>query len=456
MDAWQCLVEKYNQPVPRYTSYPTVPYWRQPFSADEWMQQLQLKFAATNTTKGISLYIHLPFCESLCTYCGCFKKITRHHSVEPEYLQAIAAEWAMYTEALSEPPVIRELHLGGGTPTFFSPDNLQALMRIIFSKAAKHPQLEMSIEGHPNNTTRQHLQVLFAEGFRRISYGVQDLDEKVQHIINRIQPFEAVKLATDEARLAGFTSVNFDLIYGLPCQTLEGLQQTVNAVLSLRPDRIAFYSYAHVPWTSRGQRLFDEHDLPDADTKMQLYLTGRALLTKAGYTDIGMDHYALPGEALHMAWQQGELHRNFMGYTTQQTDILIGLGASSISDCGNAYAQNDKTMQGYYDSVHAGKLPVDKGFVLSEQDLLCKQHILDITCKGYTFLQTGWHDYYDSWVIPALQPLMSDGLVNLVGYKVQVTDKGRNFLRNIAAAFDLYLAQKSVSTTLKPVFSKAI
>src|SRR5688572_12987732 len=308
------LVRKYNQPVPRYTSYPTVPYWKDRLETEEWTNIFKAKFEELNHIQGISLYIHLPFCESLCTYCGCNKKITTNHSVEEEYLTAIEKEWKLYRKMMRQTPVIRELHLGGGTPTFFSPKNLERLLKTILNGSIIHPQHSFSIEGHPNNTTAAHLKVLYQLGFRRISYGVQDLDPEVQHIINRIQPFENVERATNEARKIGFTSVNFDLIYGLPLQTLHSIERTINEVLTLRPDRIAFYSYAHVPWTSRAQRLFDESHLPSAEEKIQLYMKGKELLMNAGYVDIGMDHFALPEDELYIASTEGRLHRNFMGY----------------------------------------------------------------------------------------------------------------------------------------------
>jgi oxygen-independent coproporphyrinogen-3 oxidase len=248
---------------------------------------------------------------------------------------------------MKQTPVIRELHLGGGTPTFFSPRNLKRLLDIILKGSILHPQKEFSIEGHPNNTTLEHLKTLCSLGFRRISYGVQDNDPEVQRIINRIQPLENVKQATENARAVGFTSVNFDLIYGLPKQTLESIERTINEVIALRPDRIAFYSYAHVPWTSKAQRLFDEADLPSAEEKIQLYLIGKELLMEHGYEDIGMDHFALPHDDLYKAWKNGRLHRNFMGYTTQNTGLLLGLGVSSISDAGTAFAQNEKTLHNY-------------------------------------------------------------------------------------------------------------
>jgi len=295
------LLQKYDVAVPRYTSYPTVPYWKENIDQQQWLSVFEDSFDKANSKDGISLYIHLPFCESLCTYCGCNKKITTNHSVEEDYLATIEKEFLLYLELLKEKPVIREIHLGGGTPTFFSPENLSRLINFIKQYSIIHPRHEFSIEGHPNNTTTKHLEALFELGFRRISYGVQDNDPEVQRIINRIQPLENVKKATDTARETGFESVNFDLIYGLPKQTLQSITKTFEQVLELKPDRIAFYSYAHVPWTSRGQRLFDELDLPSPEEKIQLYLKGKEILMNAGYTDIGMDHFALSTDTLYAA-----------------------------------------------------------------------------------------------------------------------------------------------------------
>ncbi len=302
----QQLVEKYNLPVPRYTSYPTVPVWSESIDLDKWKQQLRHQFHQQNNSKGISLYIHLPFCESLCTYCGCNKKITTNHSVEGEYLDMLEKEFELYLSLFDEKPMIRELHLGGGTPTFFSPANLERLIRFITDRSTVHPNHEFSIEGHPNNTTREHLQTLYTLGFRRISYGVQDNDPEVQRIINRIQLLENVRRVTADAREIGFESVNYDLIYGLPKQSLQSIAKTMEEVIALRPDRIAFYSYAHVPWTSKGQRLFDENDLPTAEEKLQLYLKGKELLTAAGIQTLGwiilhyqQMHFVLHGKHLN-------------------------------------------------------------------------------------------------------------------------------------------------------------
>lgn len=449
------LVLKYNQPVPRYTSYPTVPFWKDSLDAGRWQQLLKEQFAIHNHKDGISLYIHLPFCESLCTYCGCNKKITTNHTVEEEYLLMIEKEFSLYLDLLNEKPVVREIHLGGGTPTFFSPANLARLINFIKDRSVVHSQHEFSIEGHPNNTTREHLQTLYDLGFRRISYGVQDNDPEVQRIINRIQPLENVKRATDNAREIGFESVNFDLIYGLPKQTLESITRTFSQVLELRPDRIAFYSYAHVPWTSRGQRLFDENDLPSPEEKLQLYLKGKQILTNAGYVDIGMDHFALPNDALYKAWQNGTLHRNFMGYTTQHTSILLGLGVSSISDIGIAFAQNKKTLHEYYECISKNEFPVFRGYFLNEEDVAFRKYILNVSCQGQTKFDPSHLETLREIVFPDLKRLEEDNLVDWDEEGLTVTPLGRHFIRNICAAFDLHL-QRNKEMKARPMFSKAI
>ena len=449
------LVNKYNLPVPRYTSYPTVPFWKDEIDVNRWKQLLKKQFAIHNKKEGISLYIHLPFCESLCTYCGCNKKITINHSVEEEYLIMIEKEFSLYLDLLKEKPVIREIHLGGGTPTFFSPANLIRLINFIKHRSIVHPQHEFSIEGHPNNTTREHLQALYDLGFRRISYGVQDNDPEVQRIINRIQPLENVINATNNAREIGFESVNFDLIYGLPKQTLQSITRTFEQVLEIKPDRIAFYSYAHVPWTSRGQRLFDENDLPSPEEKLQLYLKGKEILTNAGYTDIGMDHFALPNDTLYDAWAEGTLHRNFMGYTTQHTSILLGLGVSSISDIGNAFAQNKKTLHDYYASISKNELPVFRGYFLNEEDIAFRKYILNISCGGRTAFNPEHLEILEQYSFPELKKLEEDKLVEWSENILTVTPLGRHFIRNICSAFDLHLIRnKKVNT--RPLFSKAI
>ena len=449
------LLNKYNVPVPRYTSYPTVPFWKDNLDAEQWKQVFSQQFKASNSKEGISLYLHLPFCESLCTYCGCNKKITTNHSVEDEYITAISKEWELYRQLMDEMPVIRELHLGGGTPTFFSPKNLTRLLNIIFENSIIAADHEFSIEGHPNNTTTAHLQALYDLGFRRISYGVQDNDPEVQRIINRIQPVENVQRATDEARAVGFKSVNFDLIYGLPKQTIASLQKTIEQTIAMKPDRIAFYSYAHVPWTSRGQRLFDENDLPSTAEKMQLYQLGKKMLTENGYYDIGMDHFALPNDDLYIACQEGRLHRNFMGYTTQHTKLLLGLGVSSISDAGIAFAQNEKTLHDYYAAIENNTIPVTRGFFLNEEDVAFRHYILDMSCTGKTIFKDEHLPLLREFSFPELEKLTADKLVEWDETGATVTALGRNFIRNICKAFDLHLLRNQKENAA-PRFSKAI
>lgn len=449
------LLKKYNVPVPRYTSYPTVPFWNDEIDVDHWKQVFKEQFLAYNHREGISIYIHLPFCESLCTYCGCNKKITTNHNVELEYVDAVIAEWKLYRQLMAEPPIIREIHLGGGTPTFFSAKNLTVLLDAIVKRSIVHPHHEFSFEGHPNNTTKKHLETLYSLGFRRMSLGVQDNDAEVQHIINRIQPFENVQRVTEEARAVGFKSVNFDLIYGLPLQSLESMERTILQCISLSPDRVAFYSYAHVPWTSRGQRLFDENDLPSPALKMQLYLLGKQLFTSHGYSDIGMDHFALPSDDLYKAWKEGRLHRNFMGYTSQRSGMLLGLGVSSISDAGTAFAQNEKKLHDYYQMINDNHLAVTKGYFLNDEDTAFRNYILNISCLGYTLLDPQDLCMLKRFTFPELEKLAEDKLIEWNTHEVKVTPLGRHFIRNICRAFDLHLLreQKESGSLL---FSKAI
>jgi oxygen-independent coproporphyrinogen III oxidase len=449
------LLNKYNVPVPRYTSYPTVPYWKNDMDALEWLQVFEKSFAENNSTKGISLYIHLPFCESLCTYCGCNKKISTSHEVEQVYIKAILKEWNIYRSRMNAKPLIKELHLGGGTPTFFSPANLTALLETILKDAVVPDNASFSFEGHPNNTTKAHLQALYQLGFRRVSYGVQDFDERVQKIINRIQPFENVRRATEAAREVGFTSVNFDLIYGLPLQTPDSMRRTIAQSIALHPDRIAFYSYAHVPWKSRMQRLFDENDLPTTAVKMKLYQCGHQQFVAAGYTDIGMDHFALPQDELYKAWKEGWLHRNFMGYTTQTTGLLLGLGVSAISDAGNAYMQNNKSLKAYYRAIDEGISAVHRGHMLTATDKRFKQYILDIACKGYTQFNIEDAVLLQQYSFPELKKLAVDGLVKWDTRGAQLTALGRDFTRMVCRAFDLHLLASKVATE-KIKFSSAI
>ena len=445
------LVNKYNVAGPRYTSYPTVPYWdNTTFSLQAWKQSLKQSFDESNELEGISLYLHLPFCESLCTFCGCHKHITKRHEVEEPYIKALLKEWDLYRKVLGYKPKIKELHLGGGTPTFFSPDNLNRLLTGIIKVSEVARDYEFSFEGHPNNTTREHLQVLFELGFRRVSFGVQDYNLKVQKAINRIQPFENVKRVTEMAREIGYTSIGHDIIFGLPFQTEIDVIETINKTQSLMPDRIAFYSYAHVPWIKgNGQRGFNDADLPSGASKRQQYETGKDLLEKVGYVEIGMDHFALKSDSLYKAMEQESLHRNFMGYTTSKTKTMIGLGVSSISDSWYGFAQNTKSFEEYYKLVDEGILPVYRGHILNTEDLIIRRHILNLMCH----FKTSWLDTKMMFsqlpeVLIKLKEFELDGLLEFERKQVTVTEKGKPFIRNICMAFDLLLQRKKPDTQL--------
>jgi oxygen-independent coproporphyrinogen-3 oxidase len=451
----QSLFQKYNVQGPRYTSYPTVPYWNSVApTKQEWINEVQKSFALTNKNEGISIYIHLPFCESLCTYCGCNTRITVNHAVEEPYIDSLIKEWNLYLDIFQEKPNIKELHLGGGTPTFFSAENLKKLVSNIVATSNILPDAEFSFEAHPNNTTHSHLEALYNLGFRRLSLGVQDFDEKVQDAINRKQSFEQVKNITQLARNIGYVSINFDLIYGLPFQTLQTIKTTVEKTIQLKPDRIAFYSYAHVPWLKPGQRKYSEKDLPMGDEKRALYELGRALFEKAGYVEIGMDHFALKSDSLYLAEISGNLHRNFMGYTAGKTHLLVGLGVSSISDAWTAFVQNVKTVEEYYSYLDKNELPIFKGHILTEEDLVLRQHILNIMCK----LHTSWEKKSEQCeslfkAFERLDEMEADGLVIRNKQSLLVTEKGRPFIRNICMAFDARLHQNKPETTL---FSQTI
>ncbi len=444
------LTNKYNVPGPRYTSYPTVPYWDiDSFSAKKWRLNVKSSFDQSKE-EGISLYIHLPFCERMCTFCGCHKRITKRHEVETPYIIAVLKEWALYRDLLGNKPTIKELHLGGGTPTFFSPENLTKLINGIFSLANKAVDTTLSFEGHPNNTTKAHLQALFDVGFRRVCFGVQDYNKTVQRAINRVQPVKNVSNVTQWAREIGYASIGHDIIYGLPFQTLENVKNTLAKTNELRPDRLAFYSYAHVPWLKgNGQRGYRDEDLPSAENKKLQYEIGKKLLTVLGYHDIGMDHFALEGDSLFSASQNGQLHRNFMGYTASKTQLMIGLGASSISDSWNAFAQNVKNIEEYQHLVDHDIIPVYRGHVLNKEDKLIRKHILNLMCQFETSWEVGQTNFIDfQHIIDNLTELENDGLVKVGSNTIRVTEKGRPFIRNISMAFDLKLQRKKPETRL--------
>ena len=462
------LIDKYNIPGPRYTSYPTVPYWEnENFTSEKWQSTVIRAFNESNAEEGISIYIHLPFCENLCTFCACHKRITKQHSVETPYLESVLKEWNLYLDLFSQSAIsnqqsaeqkaecgkqkakLKELHLGGGTPTFFSAENLRILLEGIFSTVEIAENPEFSFEGHPNNTTKVHLQTLYDLGFRRCSFGVQDYDEKVQKAINRIQPFENVKNVTEWAREIGYKSVSHDLVFGLPHQTWDAMEFTIRKTLELKPDRLAFYSYAHVPWIKGvGQRGFDENDLPSGEEKRKLYENGKKLLEELGYIEVGMDHFSLEKDDLYQSLIHKKLHRNFMGYTSSNTQLMVGLGMSAISDSWYAFAQNEKSVEEYQKRVEEGIIPVVKGHILNEEDLKLRRHILNLMCQLETTFtpENSFEELPEA--LKKLQEMQEDGLVEISGNTVKITEKGRVFTRNVAMAFDLRMMRKMPETRL--------
>jgi len=412
------------------------------FSLNQWKASLQQSFIESNNKEGISLYIHLPFCESLCTFCGCNKRITKRHEVETPYIRALLKEWQLYCDLFDAKPKIKELHLGGGTPTFFSSENLRRLISGLLRHSDLADGYEFSFEGHPNNTTKEHMQTLYDLGFRRVSFGVQDYNDTVQKAINRIQPFENVKYVTETARAIGYTSVGHDIIFGLPFQTREHVQQTILNTKALLPDRLAFYSYAHVPWIKGlGQRGFKDSDLPSPELKREQYEIGKKLLAEVGYHEIGMDHFALPTDSLYKSMKTQKLHRNFMGYTASKTQAMIGLGVSSISDSWYGFAQNVKGIEEYYHLLKENILPVFRGHILNNEDLIIRKHILNIMCH----FKTSWADLYFEEipdVLIKLKEMEGDGLLEIHKDGITVLPKGYPFVRNICMAFDLLLQRK--------------
>ncbi len=445
------LIQKYNVPGPRYTSYPTVPYWDETdFSYQNWIDTLKKTFIESNNKEGISLYIHLPFCESMCTFCGCNKRITKNHDVENPYIEAVLKEWSLYCKILGEKPVIKEIHLGGGTPTFFSTKNLEDLINGIFHYATKAKNYEFSFEGHPNNTTYAHLKKLYDLGFRRVSFGVQDYSEKVQKAIHREQPFHNVAKVTFWAREIGYTSIGHDIIFGLPFQQEKDIIDTIEKTKSLQPDRLAFYSYAHVPWIKgNGQRGFKDEDIPRDEEKRRLYEIGKELLYEYDYCEIGMDHFALKTDSLFEAFENRELHRNFMGYSASKTQLMIGLGVSSISDSWYSFAQNEKNLEDYYQILEWDRLPVFRGHLLSDEDLIIRRHILNLMCQFETSWQESAH-YFEEipQILMQLEEMEKDGLLSLKEKSIHVTEKGKPYVRNICMAFDMRLKRKTPETAL--------
>jgi oxygen-independent coproporphyrinogen-3 oxidase len=444
------LFAKYDVPAPRYTSYPTVPFWTDSPTTDRWLTELNKAFADPAATW--SLYFHLPFCESLCTFCACNTVITRDHGREEGYVDLLSNEWSLYLErvpGLSERPLLG-VHLGGGTPTFFAEQNLERILKPILSKTRIDPdRFEASVEVHPGHTTREQLVMLHGLGFTRISIGVQDFDAEVQRLVNRHQPYEVTRSVTDIARELGYTSVNYDLIYGLPRQNPERFRETVEKTVDLRPDRIALYSFARVPWIKPAQRSYQDEDLPVAGEKRALYELAREMLSTAGYIEIGMDHFALPHDGMAEAQRQETLHRNFQGYTETRTSVLLGLGVSAISETPTCFHQNEKAFPVYERRVRQGEIPTLRGHLLSEEDQELREQILQFMTRFRVDLMPEQRE--DARVF--LQPMIEDGLVKVTGKTLELTEKGTPFLRNACMFFDRRLRSQEQRPQ---VFSQAL
>ncbi len=444
------LFNKYDVPAPRYTSYPTVPYWSDSPTRDEWLGFVAQ--AMDNPQTSWAMYLHIPFCETLCTFCGCNTSITKNHSREDVYVERLLKEWQAYKTAVPsfKDRPLRQLHLGGGTPTFLSAQNLAKLVSSLLKDVrVDKNNFEGAIEVDPRRTHRDQLKVLRELGFNRISLGVQDFDPEVQRLVNRVQPYEMTEDITAMARELGYESVNFDLIYGLPTQTEAKIKKMVELTCQLRPDRIALYSLAVVPWIKPAQKLFKDEDLPHGEEKRKLYEISRELLLNAGYKEIGMDHFALPSDGLYKASESKTLHRNFMGYADTRTDVLLGLGVSAISETPNCFHQNEKALPVYESLVDQTIVPTHRGHKLTAQDRKQREQILIFMTQGQVQLREEQLEPVKAY----LQEMLQDKLVELNEGWLKMTPLGKPFLRNACMALDERFREKSPTVQ---VFSKAL
>ena len=440
------LLTRFDVPGPRYTSYPTADRFVEAFTQADCLQALaQRRQGLGGKAWPLSIYVHIPFCESLCYYCACNKIITKHHERAASYLRYLAREVALYTDAIGMGQSVSQVHLGGGTPTFLNDDELRELMALLKRSFTFVAGGEYSVEVDPRTVDEKRLALLFELGFNRLSFGVQDFDPEVQKAVHRIQPAEQVFSLVASARSLGFESVNVDLIYGLPRQTPESFDRTLAQINALRPDRIALYAYAHLPERFKPQRRIVAAELPGASSKIAMLSRSMDAFMEAGYVSVGMDHFALPEDALAVAKRQGRLHRNFQGYSTQPDCDLIGLGVSAIGRIGATYSQNAKTMEEYVDMLDQGEFPVVRGLSLSRDDLIRRAVIMAIMCQGhleYAAVQEAWLidvKTYFATEIEKLKDLQTQGLVELTDSGIQVTPMGWYFVRGVAMVFDRYL-----------------
>jgi oxygen-independent coproporphyrinogen-3 oxidase len=440
------LLARFDVPGPRYTSYPTADRFVEAFGEADYVQALQQRQSGTlGKQPPLSLYVHIPFCESLCYYCACNKIITKHKERAAEYLRYLRKEVELHTRHLGRGQAVSQLHLGGGTPTFMSDEELRQLMALLREHFKFVPGGEYSVEVDPRTVNEARLAVLAELGFNRLSFGVQDFDPAVQKAVHRIQPAEQVFALVEASRRLGFESVNVDLIYGLPLQTPESFDRTLAQVNRLRPDRIALYAYAHLPERFKPQRRIHAEDLPAGAAKVAMLSRSLDALTEAGYVYIGMDHFALPDDTLAVAKRQGRLHRNFQGYSTQADCDLIALGVSSIGRIGSTYSQNAKTMEEYADLLDQGHLPVVRGLALTRDDLIRRSVIMALMCQGqlqYESINLAWLvDFKTLFTqeLIQLEAMQAQGLVQLSESGIQVTAMGWFFVRGVAMVFDRYV-----------------
>ncbi len=442
----ESLIRQYDVSGPRYTSYPTADRFVEAFTSQDYIQALeQRRSGAAALVLPLSLYVHIPFCESLCYYCACNKIITKHHDRAAAYLRYLSLEVDLHVKHLGHGQVVSQLHLGGGSPTFLSDEELRELMLMLKRNFSLAPDGEYSIEIDPRTIDSKRLDTLAELGFNRLSFGVQDFDPAVQKAVHRIQPAEQVFALVAAARQKGFESVNADLIYGLPEQTTESFARTIGQIIELRPDRIALYAYAHLPERFKPQRRISSVEIPTGAAKVSMLAQSMAAFLAAGYVYIGMDHFALPEDSLAVAKRQGRLHRNFQGYSTQPDCDMIGLGVSSIGRVGATYSQNAKTLEEYYDFLDQGQFPVVRGLALTRDDLVRRAVIMALMCQGRLSFESielayliNFKTYFQK-ELETLQTQVEQGLVRLDDTGIQVTAKGWFFVRAVAMVFDRYL-----------------
>jgi oxygen-independent coproporphyrinogen-3 oxidase len=440
----ETLLQQLDVPGPRYTSYPTADRFVEAFGPAQYLQALRQRaqHAAVGGGGPLSVYVHIPFCESVCYYCACNKIVTRHHERAGEYLRALQRELDLHLDILGRSEPLTQLHFGGGSPTFLADAEIASLLGLVRGGFAVRPEAEISIEVDPRTVDAARLERLAAMGFNRISFGVQDFDPDVQQAVHRIQPYESVRTLMHKARALGFRSINVDLIYGLPRQTPQSFERTIAQVAGLRPDRIALYAYAHLPQRFKPQRRIHAHELPAAADRVRMLGAAIAGFLGLGYAHIGMDHFALPDDSLAVAKRQGRLHRNFQGYSTQPDCDLLGLGVSAIGRVGACYSQNKKTLGEYYDALHQNQFPVDRGLALSRDDLVRRAVIMALMCQGRVEFESielahliDMREYFAA-ELARLAPLAEQGLVEIEPGAVQVTPLGWYFVRGVAMAFD--------------------